>query len=527
MAPWRKHLIEAQLEKVTEYNYDDVAKRIVMILDSRSIIQSAAHMLVQRINRWYMPSYSEELDIQKRNICDNFLASLLHAIALRTKHIKDVPTTEGLSGIPLFKSDLLSTSLHGRIRIGPVAVALYNSGNMTIDDVMELVEACLEPLYCSQFLQRISDAIIILEFTGKQMAKHNMAQFVSLMEQLRVLLVKNEDWASKRVRICDRDIPNLFQRFFDLQRTLENTAKENATKPGTVEESALSEKLNSDIYSLTISRFSEEEESLFNRTISSTAFSCSGDDDDGSSLSTIEGKYSFSEPETISVLSPALPSSQPRSAGASSLSSEIVPRAAIEPRRALSLQTRLARERQLRPSKSMILQDVFVPLQVDLPQQKLLSECLMEQIGLKVDQDKTPTVNKFDTSQIITPPLTPPNESQEETICSVVKFGKLPNVIRFFFPSSVFTKEHVDSITQMMNVELNKSGTSLIKDGGTTGCSLAIADKFQLLNDGSAFQTFHIGGEVEIDVIYSANMTLSQISGMGQRIAQVLACSAY
>lgn len=523
MAPWRKHLIDAQLEKVTEHNYDDVAKRIVMILDSRSIIQAAAHMLVQRINRWYMPSYSEQLDRQKRNICDNFVASLLHAIALRTKPIKEVPTKEGLSGIPLFKSDLLSTSLHGRIRIGPVAVALYNSGNMMIDDVMELVEACVEPLYSSHFLQRISDAIIILEFSGKEMAKHNMVQLTSLMEQLRTLLVKNEDWACKKVRICDRDIPNLFQRFFTLQSTLkvENNTKEAFIEP------ALSEKIDSDIYSLTISALSDEaeEESLFNQTISSTAFSCSSDDDDddAGSLSTMDGKYSFSEPETVTVLSPALPSSQPRSAGASSLSSEIVPRVALRPHRKSSLQTRLAQERQVRPSKSMVLQDAFVPLQVDVPQHKLLSDCLMEQIGL--NDEKTPTVNTFNVNQIITPPLTPPNESQEEMAFSIVNVGT--SVIRFFFPSLVFTKEQINSITQMMGVELNKSDTASIKDGSTNGYSLAIADKFQLLNDGSAFQTFHISGEVEIDVIYSANMTLSQISNMGQRIAQVLACSAY
>lgn len=532
---WRKHLIEAQLERVTKDNYNDVARRIVMILDSRSIVQSTSHLVVQRINRWYLPSYSEELDRSKRNICDNFLASLLHAIAVRTKHIKGVPTREGLSGIPLFKSDLLSTSLHGRQRIGPVVVALFNSGNMMIDDVVEIVEACLEPIQSSIFLQRLSDAILIIEFAQKQMMKFNFDQFVYLMEQIQTFLIENQDWASKKVRICDRDIPNLFQRFFTLQKSLKQTEEMQRNEAESVRKSSM--QTSTDVYSMTISRLSEdyedheeEEESLFNRTISSY----SDDDDDeaheGMTASTMDGKYSYSEGGTVIDISPALASSQIKSefmeSTSSLLYSEIIPKEAIMPS-VFKVPTRLAQERQVKPSKSMILQDVFVPLQVDITQSgELLSECLMKEIEFLQNNDedeKTPTMNKdkFDTQE---------EEEEEESLSSIIQVGKLPDTIRFFFPAKEFIKEQVNFITQVMKNELNNTGNEIMfyDNQQHSPSSFAIAaDKFQLLKDGSAFQTFHIGQEIEIDVIYSANMTLSQISDFGQKIVQILTYNAF
>lgn len=533
---WRKHLIEAQLERVTKDNYNDVARRIVMILDSRSIVQSTSHLVVQRINRWYMPSFSEELDRSKRNICDNFLASLLHAIAVRTKHIKGVPTREGLSGIPLFKSDLLSTSLHGRQRIGPVVVSLFNSGNMMIDDVVEIVEACLEPIQSSIFLQRLSDAILIIEFAQKQMMKFNFDQFVFLMDQIQSFLIKNQDWASKKIRICDRDIPNLFQRFFTLQKSLKQTEEMQRNETESVRKSSM--QTSTDVYSMTISRLSEdyeeEEESLFNQTISS--YSEDDDDDeeeeahDGTTASTMDGKYSYSEGGTVIDISPALASSQIKSAfmesTSSLISSEIIPKEAIMPS-VFKVPTRLAQERQVKPSKSTILQDVFVPLQVDITQSgELLSECLMKEIEFLQNNDdedeKTPTINKdkFDAQE----------EEEEESLSSIIQVGKLPNTIRFFFPAKEFTKEQVNFITQVMKIELNNIGNEIIfyNNQQHSPSSFAIAaDKFQLLNDGSAFQTFHIGQEIEIDVIYSANMTLSQISDFGQKIVQILTYNAF
>lgn len=212
MAPWTRHLLETQIEKVTVHNYEDIARRIVGLLDTRSTVQRMAAMVVRQTNRWYMPTFHQQLDAEKRNLCDNFVASLVHAMALRTKPIRDVPTPEGLSGIPLLKADLLSVFIYRRMSIGPIATALYNSGNLTVDDLIVVIRACLDASYTTK-LSHLGDALLLFEHGGRQLDAAEPQVFMQLFAKVKGLLDAHADRACERRKAGDRMVPSLYDRY--------------------------------------------------------------------------------------------------------------------------------------------------------------------------------------------------------------------------------------------------------------------------------------------------------------------------
>jgi hypothetical protein len=212
MPPWTRKVIASHLDKVTVKNYEDVAQKIVKELDTRSLVQHLAAMLVRQANKWYAPSFHEKHDVQKRNLCDNMVGSLLHALALRIKPIKGVPTAEGLSGIPLFKADLLSVWIYRRMSIGPVAAALFNSRNLSIDDLRVVVRACLESAYTAN-VRNIGDALLLLEVGGRQLDAEDPESFANFLEEVKAMLLVKRAKSSQRLKIGDRLVPSLLDRY--------------------------------------------------------------------------------------------------------------------------------------------------------------------------------------------------------------------------------------------------------------------------------------------------------------------------
>lgn len=205
-------MISGHLEKVTVKNYEEIAQKIVKDLDTRSTVQHLAALVVRQANKWYAPSFHEQLDAQKRNLCDNFVGSLVHALALRVKPIKDVPTSEGLSGIPLLKADLLSVWIYRRMSIGPIAAALYNSRNLNVDDLQVIIRACLETAYTAK-AGNIGDALLLLELGGREVDAKAPAVFAKFLDDVKALLDVKRAKSSQRAKIGDRLVSSMYDRY--------------------------------------------------------------------------------------------------------------------------------------------------------------------------------------------------------------------------------------------------------------------------------------------------------------------------
>jgi hypothetical protein len=213
MAPWTGKLIQSNLDKLTAYNIDDTANKLVNLLETRTQVQKLALLVTQRVQRAYTSTFHLEYDQKRRHIADSLVASLLRCFANLRKSIKGIPTREGLSGIPLFKADLLSAGLYESTGVAAIATSLFNTLAMSCDEVKAIIVACLDKKYANEG-NKVADAILLLEYAARELDRQDEGSMNAIMEQVKEHLDNVPDYASERKTCGNRVIPNLYDRYW-------------------------------------------------------------------------------------------------------------------------------------------------------------------------------------------------------------------------------------------------------------------------------------------------------------------------
>lgn len=216
MAPWTSKQIATSLDKLTLANRDEVACRLVNIVETRGQVEKLARLVSAKVSRLYAPGFHRSYDDGRRALADAFVARLLHHFANRRKSIKGVPTSQGLSGVPLLKSDLLSSAWtrprrkgkQHHMTVAPVVAALYGAGCASVADARAVVEACLD----DGEQARVEDALLILEHAARDIDAEAPEKLDEMMSTLTRQLDSHKDLSSERTQCGDRVLPCLYDR---------------------------------------------------------------------------------------------------------------------------------------------------------------------------------------------------------------------------------------------------------------------------------------------------------------------------
>lgn len=211
MAPWTQRVIAGQLEKITVHNQELVARKVVAALDSQSSVQRMAILVARRACRWYIPSFHVIFDKERRSLCDNFVGSLVRAIGNRTKSIRDVPTKEGLSGIPLLKRSFLNVWQLDGTSLAPITTALYHARALTISEVKDVVPICLQDNYV-QDSNRLGDALLIVEYSGREWDMYDAESLDQALHRLTTLFETHSSTVHEHKVVGKRTLPSLSDR---------------------------------------------------------------------------------------------------------------------------------------------------------------------------------------------------------------------------------------------------------------------------------------------------------------------------
>lgn len=213
MAPWTGKLIQSNLEKLTAHNIDEVAAKLINLLETRTQVQKLALLVSQRIQRAYTPTFHQPFDEKRRHIADCLVASLLRCFASLRKPLKGVPTKDGLSGIPLFKADLLGAAVYEKTGIGAVATSLYSTLMMSCQEVKTIIIACLDSKYAGD-ADKVGEAILLLEYAAREIEQENREAIDKIMEVVKERLDSVSVLASERKTCGIRLIPSLYDRYW-------------------------------------------------------------------------------------------------------------------------------------------------------------------------------------------------------------------------------------------------------------------------------------------------------------------------
>jgi hypothetical protein len=213
MAPWTGKLIQLNLDKMTASSVDETAIKLVNLLETRSQVQKLAILVSQRVQRAYTPTFHQPFDEKRRFIADSLVAALLRCFANLRRQIKGVPTKEGLSGIPLFKTDLLGAALSEKKGIAAVATSLYNALAMSCGEVKTIILACLDKKYVND-ADKVGEAVLLLEYAARELDQEDQGAMDSIMESVKQQLDNVAVFASERKKCGERIIPSLYDRYW-------------------------------------------------------------------------------------------------------------------------------------------------------------------------------------------------------------------------------------------------------------------------------------------------------------------------
>jgi hypothetical protein len=214
MAPWTGLLIQATLERLTPSNVHSVAQKLINLLETRTQVQKLAIHVATRVEKCYEPTFYQPHDDSKRRSADTLVASLLRCFANYRKVIKGVPTAEGLSGIPLLKSDLLrACQIERQISIAPIATALYNSQALNYDEIKDIILSLLDTNYAND-IAKVAGAILLLEHAARVLDQEDEQLMNSIMIKVKAQLDQVPDKACERKRSGNRLIPSCYDRYW-------------------------------------------------------------------------------------------------------------------------------------------------------------------------------------------------------------------------------------------------------------------------------------------------------------------------